>query len=344
MDILEFLECGTIVDSGKGTCIIGWGKRTWLQKPLDSTTFYFPDFFLHAEKPWFVHEYNLEIKHQELQHLLKMHENAPVSTIPWQNSAKLVFHNAFENLQSCFKSEKLQKAVPYIFENASIKMTPHHIFHALISILEHAVKFPIFPYGFWGESEGILGATPELLFRISENKLHTVACAGTSLVEDADKMLDDVKLLHEHNLVIEGIRESLLPFGDFYPGSTHVQKYSKLCHLITPISVKLTNQSPINEIINVLHPTPALGAYPRPEGKLWLEEFNKLQPRGRFGAPAGYVQQGNATFYVAIRNIQWQNNHIKLGAGCGIVPQSHLESEWNEILLKIKSIKGIMSL
>jgi menaquinone-specific isochorismate synthase len=47
---------------------------------------------------------------------------------------------------------------------------------------------------------------------------------------------------------------------------------------------------------------------------------------------------------VAIRNAQWFEGSIHIGAGCGIVPQSLLKNEWKEIQLKMQSIKNILGL
>lgn len=338
----KFLKCGAIVDTGKGTCIIGWGKRTWLDKPSEDITFYFPDFFLSSIQPWFTHEFTAEFTKDELLELLKQ----PIShhSISWKNSAKPQFQQTFESLQLKIKSGILQKAVPYIFEEAIGELKGYKLSQSLQSLLIYATKHPVYPYGFWNEHEGMLGATPELLFRITGILLETVACAGTSNLEEADHILQDAKQLHEHNLVLEGIRESLSGLGEFKKGETFVQKYTNLCHLITPISVKLNTFVTDDQATQLLHPTPALGAYPREEGMKWLREFNQVMPRDRFGAPVGYARPSESTCYVAIRNVQWKEEKLKLGAGCGIVPASQVESEWNEILLKIKSIKDILAL
>ncbi len=345
MEVLSFLNCGAIVDTGKGTSIIGWGKRTWLEKQNnDQISFYFPDFFLLEKQPWFIHESTAEISHKDLLDLLNKQTKISQNSITWKNTAKPIFEKAFENLQLQFHSKKLLKAVPYIFEEAHSEMSEQNILHSLCSLLKNADKYPIFPYGFWGENEGILGATPEILFGISCKTLETVACAGTCPREDADKMQKDSKLCHEHQLVVQGIRESLSRLGNLNQGKMHVQKYSKLCHLITPLHVELTELVTLDEVTQLLHPTPALGAYPRKEGMHWLKEYNKAQSRERFGAPVGFTRYGDSTCYVAIRNIQWKESHLKLGAGCGIVPESCFENEWSEILLKIKSTKDILSL
>jgi menaquinone-specific isochorismate synthase len=338
--IEAFLESGAIVDTGQGSCVIGWGKRTWLEKPSDGLCFYFPDFFLQLHQPWFIHESMIEINKDELLSMLIINDYSLKNSLKWVNSAKPGFENIFGKLQKKFNMQTLKKAVPYIFENT----TGHiNVLKSLRSILNYSKKHPIFAYGFWSKDEGMIGATPELLFKISNNELLTMACAGTSPLDEAEKMLEDQKLLHEHNLVIEGIRSATSGMGNFIVGDTRVQKYTNLCHLITPITIELQQTVTADQVTKFLHPTPALGAYPREEGHAWLKELNLEIPRMRFGAPVGFSFKGRATCYVAIRNVQWNGNAIKLGAGCGVIPTSQFAVEWNEILLKIKSIKELLA-
>ena len=91
-------------------------------------------------------------------------------------------------------------------------------------------------------------------------------------------------------------------------------------------------------------PTPPIFDY-KAEGMNWLENYQKKIDRKRYGAPVGFcLPNGNCSCYVAIRNAQWSEGKMKIGAGCGIVPQSKLDLEWDEIQLKVKSIKNILGL
>ncbi|HEY4831978.1 MAG TPA: chorismate-binding protein, partial [Waddliaceae bacterium] len=97
------------------------------------------------------------------------------------------------------------------------------------------------------------------------------------------------------------------------------------------------------EVVEMLHPTPALGAFPRILGKTWLMDYQTKMNRGRYGAPVGYYypSKEEGECFVAIRNVQWVGPEAQIGAGCGIVAQSVFEQEWDEIQLKIQSIKSM---
>ena len=92
-----------------------------------------------------------------------------------------------------------------------------------------------------------------------------------------------------------------------------------------------------------MHPTPALGAFPRRPGMEWLKEYQQKIDRRRFGAPVGYaIEDAQAKCYVAIRNVQWTKNQMLLAAGCGIVATSQYDAEWAEIKLKLQAIKEML--
>jgi len=351
MDLKKFLKNGAIVSSSQGKVYVGWGKRTWMTQPdsSKSLTFYFPDYFLSDKTPWFSHENCSEIEISELLRMLKADQQGCQPEFIWENRGKELFASAFSDLQDNFKKGILKKGVPYIFETAEKTPTPENLHYLVENVLEFASKHPVFVYGFWDEERGMLGATPEMLFHLKMDGgkafIDTVACAGTCPKEEAEDFINDPKQLHEHNLVVDGILESLHPFGDITRGSVEVLPLANLCHLITPI--KLTNDGAleVEEIVKAIHPTPALGAFPKAQGMKWLGNYQEKINRKRYGAPVGYMlSNGDSSCYVAIRNVQWMDGITKIGAGCGIVPQSDLNNEWDEIQLKVKSIKNILGL
>ena len=92
-----------------------------------------------------------------------------------------------------------------------------------------------------------------------------------------------------------------------------------------------------------LHPTPALGAYPRGEaGTSWLASLDPAGERRRFGAPFGLRwPSGAGRCVVAIRGLQYHHGRLEIWAGCGVVPQSRYEDEWQEVLDKIQSVRAM---
>ena len=369
LDIAAFLRQGALLfphpgaHSGGGLdrAWIGWGEAHWAPKE-DPALFsvYAPDFFLRAEKPWLCFERRMELGREEL--LVALLENPdqdlPVPEVKWTEPSTQGFLSAFEGLQAEFSQGTLKKAVPVVFEQARARVDAAMKRKLLCSLLIRSRELPVRPYGFWTAEEGILGATPESLFALdSSRRLDTVALAGTRPTGESDRLplLDDPKERHEHQLVVQGITEAIRDAGWGAPwvGETSELKLPTFSHLQTPLAVDLREDTGLEALARVLHPTPALGAFPKLRGKDWLEHQDQTSSvdRRRFGAPFGAATGvGSAQCWVAIRNLQWERiadsdeETLWLGAGCGIVPESQADREWSELRLKIQSVKKFFDL
>jgi menaquinone-specific isochorismate synthase len=347
----EWLVCGTLISSWDGRLLLGWGRRSWHHFPSPDSSqpsFYFPDFFLQNRTPWFTQEHTKQMDKESLLAKLSHASQRMPEYKGWRNYDRQIFDQAFAALQPQFASKEIDKAVPFVFEKASFSMTCSQLSSSLASALEYALKNPAYIYGFWDEQEGILGVTPEVLFNFNNpSRLETMACAGTkSDEEDGGMLLNDPKELHEHRLVVRGIKDALAPFGEVEVGSLRLLKLSRLKHLVTPIVLLMKEQPLFEDLVHALHPTPAVGAFPKKSGMQWLAEYQKKINRGRFGAPVGYrlTEANQSTCYVAIRNVQWSSDEMRIGAGCGLVAQSHKGREWDEINLKLRAIKEMLAL
>ncbi|MFV0339735.1 MAG: chorismate-binding protein [Parachlamydiaceae bacterium] len=312
-------------------CYVGLGASTWRAKPSD-LCFYLPDFFLKHPAPYLHFEQIAIVPKLKLLELLP--DGEPVKH-SWEENGRPAFKEAFASLNH------LKKVVPYIGFHSS---QPQEPFSLLKSALRYHLNHPHTTlYGFWDGKEGMIGATPEKLFIKNQEQLQSEAVAGTLPVAQKAQLLGDPKLLFEHQLVIEGIRESLKPLAQLTAGATTIKDYGPLSHLVTPLSAHLSNEYSIETLVQALHPTPALGAHPKDSGRKWLEDYAKSVPRLRYGAPCGIIDHSNAKLYVAIRNVQLYENQSTIFAGCGIVQGSDLTKELQEIQLKFKSIQAILN-
>lgn len=344
------LACGAIVSTKPGYVLLGWGPRHWSYegnaKP-DVPCFYFPDFFLENKKPWFYHSEWREFSIEELAEIIPAAEKSDLKLV-WQTPSLDAFRKIFGDIQQAISAKRLIKAVPYLFDKADHTFTYEQIHHLLANLLAKSLHKPLYIYGFWDDNEGIVGATPELLFRHhpSESLIETMACAGTApsaKIEQSSFLLDP-KECEEHRIVVEAIKESLMPYGKLEVRSLTTLQFPLLMHLVTPIFLKCRESFNFFNILKALHPTPALGAWPKEAGMKWLKEYEVSNPRLRFGAPVGYLHGDIAACYVAIRNIQWKGNEVTIGAGCGVIAQSQCEREYAEIDLKKRFIKEMLGL
>lgn len=189
-----------------------------------------------------------------------------------------------------------------------------------------------------------IGSTPERLASFNSKFVLTEGLAGSTsrgktASEDAIleyNLLHSSKDLHEHEIVLDAIEENLEYYSDHvqHPRSPMVKKLSNVQHLYTPITAKIRNGVSRTEVLKTLHPTPAVGGFPREEAVSFIkqnEDFN----RGWYASPIGWINaHGNGEFIVAIRSGLIKNEEVRFFAGCGIVEDSDPEKEWEETNLK----------
>lgn len=196
-----------------------------------------------------------------------------------------------------------------------------------------------------------LGATPELLIRVQANHLQTMGLAGSirrgaTPEEDqvlADELLHSPKDCHEHQLVVEAIVSGLQPITENIAIShTKVMQLKNIQHLHTPIEGQLKPEQDILSLLEVLHPTPALGGKPRHIALPLISQLESL-PRGWYAAPIGWIDgQLNGEFGVAIRSAVVQEQRAWVYAGAGIVAGSIAQKEWEETALKLRPMLTIL--
>lgn len=193
--------------------------------------------------------------------------------------------------------------------------------------------------------------TPEQLLKVEDGVLSTKAVAGTikrsnDIDEDERNIqafLKDKKNLGEHDFVVKSILDDITPYVDNieYNHSPNILKNDHLYHLYTQIQGQLKNNSFIG-LIDEMHPTPALGGYPKNEALKFIEE-NEFGTRGLYGAPVGYIDMNDdCEFIVAIRSMLIKQNQTTLFAGCGIVKDSDPDSELAETAVKFSPMMNAL--
>lgn len=343
----DFLNSGALISLDQERLLVGWGPRKWGRLPdaSENSYWYFPDFFLRRVDPWFTHAFQAIVPKEEFSK--KILAPSEKTEVAWEAADSPLFFQMFDDLKSKIDENILHKGVPFSFQKSATRMSPQLLSHALNHLFDYIKIIPAHLYGFWDDRSGILGASPETLFKFDGPQvLQTMALAGTCKKGGEEALLQDPKIAREHRLVIKGIIEALFSFGILSIGKTTLQEFGPLCHLVTPIQAGLRINLSFDECVQILHPTPALGTYPRDAGDQWLIHWQSKIDRKRFGAPVGFVTEKaqEAGCYVGIRNIQWDKEGLAIGAGCGVVKDSRAEKEWEEAALKFLAIKKMMGL
>src|SRR5205823_14664015 len=102
----------------------------------------------------------------------------------------------------------------------------------------------------------------------------------------------------------------------------------------TTLTGQLDNGYTPLDLVEQLHPTPAVGGRPRQAALQLIRECEKLD-RGWYAGAVGWLdREGDGEFSVAIRSALLHANEATLFAGCGIVADSDPEREYVESRLK----------
>ena len=191
-----------------------------------------------------------------------------------------------------------------------------------------------------------VGATPERLVQAQNGQIHTMALAGSAprgTTQEEDEQLG-AALLHseknniEHAIVVARVREALLAHcSSVHVSDTpHLLKLKNVQHLQTPIVGELLPGRCILDVMADLHPTPAVGGFPREEALATIRRVEQLD-RGWYAGPLGWIGAGgHGEFAVALRSGLITEQEAMLFAGCGIVGDSDPQSEYAESCLKLQ--------
>lgn len=196
-----------------------------------------------------------------------------------------------------------------------------------------------------------LSLTPERLFYLDKHLFETEAIAGTvsrgaSQTEDESlfqSLVNDPKERREHDIVVEDISARLkkaLVRGDWVKKHqpmrlAHVQHIHSLFQgdvLDTKVSLPLLAE----KMINILHPTPAVGGFPREQALESIKNWEGFD-RGPYAAPCSIFLEDEMTVLVGLRCLCLNDKLMQLYAGSGIVEGSIEDKEWLETENKLKN-------
>jgi len=221
-------------------------------------------------------------------------------------------------------------------------LSPYHLLKSLQGKNRFAFQF--------SKEQTFIGNTPETLYRRHEGRIESAAIAGTrprgeSVLEDEkfeDALINCPKERHEVQVVRDMVVEALSPLcQSLQIESCKVLKTSTVQHLHHHIEGTLKEEFEDKALVNALHPTPAVGGYPRQEA---FSEIAKRESfdRGWYAAPVGYISAEKSHLLVAIRSALIDEESIRLFAGTGLVSGSNPSREWDELKHKISQYTRLL--
>lgn len=206
-----------------------------------------------------------------------------------------------------------------------------------------------FNYCFYHPKVGLwLGATPEQLLKIEENQLKTVALAGTKTIAEQTENWGEKEQV-EQQLVTDFIINNLNNFVDNLSVSKpYTHQAGSLLHIKTDISAKIKDRNQLKNILDILHPTPAVCGFPKEIAKKFIienEGYNREFYAGFLGE-LNFSTENNITensdLFVNLRCMKVENSVAQIFVGGGITADSNSEKEFLETVNKSETIKKVV--
>ena len=144
--------------------------------------------------------------------------------------------------------------------------------------------------------------------------------------------------------MVDMLRETLVPVAATLEieRMPHIVRLPTVQHLATDVSGVLRDDRSVLDLVERLHPTPAVGGWPRAAALELLDEQEHLD-RGWYAGPVGWLDaHGDGEFVVAIRSGVVEGARASLFVGCGIVGDSEPDREWAESDMKLQSLASVL--
>ena len=187
-----------------------------------------------------------------------------------------------------------------------------------------------------------MGATPEQLIKVEKNHFETVSLAGTHQKNSFENW--SAKEINEQQIVTDYILDSLhKEVLSLKVSEPFTVEAGSLVHLKTIISGEVYSIENTKNILQNLHPTPAVCGFPKEKALQFIKE-NEGYDRKFY---AGYLglwneEEASANLFVNLRCLEVEENKINIYVGCGITGDSNPEKEFLETEHKSQIIKSIL--
>lgn len=192
------------------------------------------------------------------------------------------------------------------------------------------------------DKKTVIGASPEMLVRITDDKVETFPIAGTKkIAEDeeennrlAAELINDEKELAEHTMLVDLGRNDIgrvCKYGTVHPESLmEIKRFSHVQHIVSHISGILDPKNDMFDAFKAVFPAGTVSGAPKVRAMQIIDEL-ETEARGPYAGAVGYFSyNGCCDFAIAIRSIFIENNKGFVQSGAGIVSDSIDKNEFKE--------------
>lgn len=202
----------------------------------------------------------------------------------------------------------------------------------------------------------ILSTSPECLFKIEKGIITTQPIKGTrkrgmTAIEDArlkEELFLSPKDRAELLMIVDLERNDLGRICQYSSVAVnrlyHLESFSQVHHLVADVSGRLREGIRLDDVFQALFPGGSVTGAPKKRAMEIIEEMEE-EPRSVYTGALGFVGlDGYSVFNLPIRTLTKKGSHVYFHAGCGIVMDSEIESEYEEMMVKAKGMMEALGL
>lgn len=185
-----------------------------------------------------------------------------------------------------------------------------------------------------------LMSTPEVLLRREGERWATMALAGTKVGSRPWTMKD----IREQSLVEKYIAEAIEPYAaDVEQSEPYDTMAAALCHRRTDFSFRLREGASLSQLVENLHPTPAVCGIPKNLAIGSIRRFEGIDRRYYSGFCGPWNIDGDCALFVSLRCMEIDGGRdFHLYAGGGLLKESTIQSEWKETERKMDTMRNVL--
>jgi len=280
----------------------------------------------------------IELTTTFINNLQNISQQNKINTTLSRETSREDYDNSFRKYLQEIEKGDLKKAIlsRVIYQEKPLDFHPVDFFvklaidysDAFVHLSQHPAS------GMW------IGATPELLIQQSSDQLHVMALAGTQARHSKQQPYHwRPKEEEEHRMVNEHIENVLRKFNCriLKKEGPITTEAAYVAHLKTDYTVE-ANKSDLKAFLKELHPTPAVGGLPIKKGMECIRNFEGYNRSYYCGFIGETDFNTEVNLFINLRCMQVGEDKLAIYVGGGITAASDPEEEWQETILKSKTM------
>lgn len=198
-----------------------------------------------------------------------------------------------------------------------------------------------FRFGWQEAGACLVGASPELLVRLDGSDVAAFPMAGSG---PRGSDLREPVLRREHDAVVADVVARLSAVATLVTATPPTSAAAgPLSHLVTAITGQLSQLTSLPQLVQLLHPTPAVGGLPRETALAGIDRWEAFE-RGWYAGTIGWMNAaGQGEAVLAVRSGLVAGDTLTLYAGAGIVAGMDPDMLVSETELKFQVLGDLFS-